>query len=111
MALLYSVRLRRWTEPALPGFGAAAHARSRSVSNEVAIERYVAASGRGIPGGGIIPDRSFTMTCSHSSASAAGFVASRPSSLIPAIAATSLWQTTQYCSSISPAVRGADAAS
>ena len=68
IALLYSARLRRWTAPIRPGFGL-----RRPGAVDLVFERGSRrrdrwpASGRGIPGGGIEPARSFAITRSHTS--------------------------------------------
>src|SRR5204863_9105471 len=85
IALLYSVRLSRWTAPILPGLGFAVHARSISFSNQVATARYVAVSGRGLPGGGMEPARSFSMTRSQISAFGVGWLRYRLSRVEPAV--------------------------
>ena len=51
--------------------------------------------GRGLPGGGIEPARSFAITRSHTSAFAPGLVASKLSSASPAVRSFWLWQLMQ----------------
>ena len=75
--------------------GLAAHARSISFSSEPATARYVAASGRGIPGGGIEPARSLAITRSHTSALAPGLLTSKLSSASPAVRSFWLWHAVQ----------------
>jgi hypothetical protein len=58
----------------------------------------MAASARGIPGGGIEPARSFAITRSHVSGLALGRVASKLSSASPAVRSFWLWQVMQYVS-------------
>src|SRR5947199_9173970 len=98
IALLYSVRLSRWTAPILPGLGFAVHARSISFSNQVATARYVAVSGRGLPGGGMEPARSFSMTRSQISAFELACTTSSLSRARQAVRSFSLWQLRHYCS-------------
>src|SRR5437667_2575562 len=95
IALLYSARFRRWTALILPGFGLADDARSIAVSSQLVTARAVAASGRGIPGGGIEPARSLAMTRSHFSALAIGLARSKLSSASPAVWSFWLWHPTQ----------------
>ena len=53
-------------------------------------------SGRGAPGGGIIPARTFRITFSQSSALAGTSARSTLSSIRPPVLSRSLWQVTQY---------------
>src|SRR5580765_3184073 len=57
---------------------------------------YVAASGRGAPGGGMALVRSLRMTFSQVSAFAEGCSTSSPASDSPAVFRRSLWHVTQY---------------
>ena len=56
----------------------------------------VGLSGRGRPAGGMTPVRSFLTTFSQTSAPAATFDTSMPSSVRPPVRSFSLWQVTQY---------------
>src|SRR5262249_34411379 len=56
----------------------------------------VGLSGRGMPGGGIIPARSFLITFSHVCAPFGISMRSACSSVSPPVRALSLWQETQY---------------
>src|SRR5580765_5560467 len=67
---------------------------------------YVAASGRGAPGGGIALVRSLRMTFSHVSAFAEGCSTSSPASVRPAVFRRSLWQVTQYLVTVAEGVAG-----
>src|SRR5215467_5962666 len=91
-ALAYSVRLRR-RSVGRPGFGSAASSRDTS---DAANASSVAASGRGIPVGGIAPARSLRTTFSQTSVPARTFVRSAVSSASPPVFRRSLWQVTQY---------------
>src|SRR5262245_4499564 len=100
IALAYSARFSRCGN-GRPGFGRLAAARSNVVSRNDTSASCAAASGRGIPAGGIAPARSFRITFSHISPSWTMRVKSARSRMTPeAVAAVrfrSLWQVAQYC--------------
>ena len=98
IALLYSARLRRCTAPIRPGFGLVDDARSISCSSIPATLWNVSASGRGLPGGGMDPARSFAITFSTSSAFPASFAVSSVSRSTPAVRDFWLWHVRQYLS-------------
>src|SRR5947207_9909566 len=94
-ALLYSARFRR-RMVARPGFGCAAALRPSADITQFVKVFSKAASGRGIPAGGISPVRTLRSTRSSNSALDATLEKSRPSSTTPAVFRLSLWQATQY---------------
>ena len=96
-AFWYSVRLKRCSSGSVPGFGFAAAERSSSLSRNVATESYVALSGRGAPGGGIVAERSLRMTFSQTSGLALTRLVSAGSITSPAVFSRALWHVTQYC--------------
>src|SRR5688572_20217457 len=95
MALAYSARLRRCSA-VRPGCGLTAAARSIVVSRCATNASSVAASGRGIPAGGIIPARTFRITFSHISAWLGMSLRSACSSDSSPDRVRSLWHVTQY---------------
>src|SRR5437879_4398463 len=99
MAAVYSARFRRCTATR-PGLGLAAAAASSAPSIADVIAVYVAASGRGRPGGGISCVRSLVATFSQISALLPTWSTSSASSVSPAVLSFVLWQVTQYLSSI-----------
>ena len=101
-AFWYSVRLRRCSGSVRPGLGCAAATRSISVSSQAANPSLAAASGRGLPAGGIEPVRSFLITFSQTSALPGTSARSAVRSAIgtvPRAASRSLWHVRQYRSS------------
>ena len=100
IALLYSVRFRRWTALILPGFGLAAHARSISVSSAArhrAIRRRIGPrpSGRRHRAGAKLRDDSLP----HFGIGAGLREHPAVSSASPAVRSFWLWHVTQYWSS------------
>ena len=95
-ALTYSVRFRRReaTQPALAAPDAADA--SSEVSSRVTKSSTSAASGLGLPSGGISPSRSFRITFSSTSALAPTSPTSICSRVSPPVMRRSLWQLTQY---------------
>src|ERR1035441_1582402 len=97
IALAYSVRFRR-CRMNRPGLGLAAAERSIEISS-IAIRLAASAfSGRGLPGGGIVPARNFRMTFSQISVFDGMLDKSALSSIKPAVRTRWLWQVTQYWS-------------
>src|ERR1700674_3917285 len=95
MAAVYSARFSRWTATR-PGLGLAAAAASSAASTAELAAAYVAASGRGRPGGGISRVRSLVATFSQISAWLQMCSTSNVSSISPAVFSLALWQVTQY---------------
>jgi hypothetical protein len=79
-----------------PGLGFAAAARSSEVSRAAIKFAASAFSGRGLPAGGIAPERSLRITFSQISGFAEGLDMSALSSSRPAVLIVWLWQVTQY---------------
>ena len=94
MARSYSARLSLWND-LTPGLGSRMAAASTVSSRVVASMVSSSPSGRGMPGGGIIPARSLRMIFSAVSACAAAAVTSNSSSERLPRSVTSLWQVTQ----------------
>ena len=97
MAAAYSARLSRWSATR-PGLGFAAAASSSERSSQDTNPSAAAWSGRGTPGGGIIPPRTLRTTFSHTSASPARCARSMVSNVRLAVFARWLWHVTQYWS-------------
>ena len=99
-AAAYSARLRRW-KVLRPGFGSLAAIRSMVVSSSVTIAARSSGSGRGIPEGGIMPARSLRIIFSIVGRRWAASAMSKPSRTRFWMRRLSLWQRTQYRSTIS----------
>src|SRR5215467_7180432 len=95
IALAYSRRFRRRIT-GRPAYGAARLAASRSLTIPAAKVFSDAASGAGIPGGGISPAFSLRITFSQRSGCAAGDDGPEFWSTRPAVLDFSLWQAVQY---------------
>src|SRR5215471_3245535 len=95
IALACSRRFRRRIT-GRPAYGAARAAASRSLTIPAIKVFNDAASGRGIPGGGISPAFSLRSTFSQRSGRDAGEDAPAFWSTMPAVLAVSLWQDAQY---------------
>jgi hypothetical protein len=76
--------------------GCATDAASSLASNQAANAWLDAASGRGIPAGGMDPVRSFQTTFSHNSACSPTLLKSACSSTTSAVLTCALWQPAQY---------------
>src|SRR5215471_5538429 len=95
IALACSRRFRRRIT-GRPAYGAARAAASRSLTIPAIKVFNDAASGRGIPGGGISPAFSLRTTFSQRSGREAGVDAPEFWSTMPAVLDVSLWQAAQY---------------
>ncbi len=94
MEFLYSVRFSRW-RTGRPGFGFFAASASMADSTSAMNASSSAGSGRGIPDGGIMPERSFNATFSRGSAKLPGALRSTVSREKFPTRVSSLWQVTQ----------------
>src|ERR1700722_11591774 len=95
MELAYSVRFSGW-RAGLPGFGWAAAATSMLVSSDTANAFIAAASGFGMPGGGIKPARTLRITFSAWSAFFSGCARSSCVQEKFPDFSFSLWQAREY---------------
>jgi len=95
MALLYSMRFKRWMA-GRPGLGFVEAARSRAASSDSVNALAAEGSGRGSPRGGISPVLTLRRTFSKSLAFSPGLARFTFSRTMPAVFACSLWQLTQY---------------